>query len=186
MCSRGSEWEPLPARQRRFALRCSQSAAGHAVAGGAARPQCTEVRESSEGAAFSSPGRCYSLSSAPPHRLPGDRGVHEELGLPGRTRRLHCRQRLRGCLQSVPDPGHPLPAGVLREGVLERRLQVGALPTRGASCGDASLSNSRPAGVNQANAPHQHFLLSGRGAGDHVREAPAAPGESGLEARPVS
>lgn len=138
--SRGSGWEPLPARQQRFALRCGQSAAGHAAAGGTARPQCTEAQESSEGAAFSSPGRCFHLSFAPPHRLPGDRGVHEELGLPGRARRLHCRQRLRGCLQGVPDPGHPLPAGVLREGVLERRVQVGALLTRGASCGGASLS----------------------------------------------
>lgn len=159
MCSRGSGWEPLPERPRRFALRCGQSAAGHAAAGGTARPQCTEAQESSEGAAFSTPVRCYVLSSAPPHRLPGDRGVYEELGPPGRARRLHCRQRLRGRLQSVPDPGHPLPAGVLREGVLERRVQVGALPARGASCGDASRSTAGLPGSAGLTRPASGFCF---------------------------
>ena len=59
----------------------------------------------------------------------------------------------------MPDPGHPLPAGVLREGVLERRVQVGALPTRGASCGDASLSTAGLPGSARLMRPASAFCF---------------------------
>lgn len=56
--------------------------------------------------------------------------LYEELGLSGRERRVFCRQRLRGRLQSVPGARHPLPSSVLRQRVLAQRFQVSGAAER--------------------------------------------------------
>lgn len=55
-------------------------------------------------------------------RLQRHRGFYEELGPAGWERGVYDRERLWGRLQSVSEPGHPLPSSVLCQRILERCL----------------------------------------------------------------
>lgn len=112
------------------ALLLRRRGAGRAGAGWA-RVTCAETGPERRSAG----APCSRRASPSFGRVPGDGRLHEELGPAGRAGRLLRGQGLRGRVPRVPEAGHPVPPGVLREGVLERGVQVGGCRLPCSCCG---------------------------------------------------